>query len=65
MQQTPAGTITEHFTDLDDPRRYNRRHLLLDMVVIAICAVICGADDWPEAMGRPSAGSAKSSAMLG
>ena len=46
MQQTPAGTITEHFTKLDDPRRYNRRHLLLDMIVIAICAVICGADDW-------------------
>lgn len=46
MQQTPAGTVTEHFSKLDDPRRYNRRHLLLDMVVIAICAVICGADDW-------------------
>jgi len=46
MQQTPAGAITEHFAKLDDPRRYNRRHLLLDLVVIAICAVICGADDW-------------------
>ena len=46
MQQTPASTITEHFTKLDDPRRYNRSHLLLDMVVIAICAVISGADDW-------------------
>lgn len=46
MQQTPAGTITEHFAKLDDPRRYNRRHLLLDMVIIATCAVICGADDW-------------------
>jgi predicted transposase YbfD/YdcC len=53
MQQTPRGTVTEHFGKLDDPRRYNRRHLLLDMVVIAICAVICGADDWEavEAFG--------------
>ncbi len=41
------GTISTHFAGLDDPRRYNRRHILLDMVVIAICAVICGADDWP------------------
>lgn len=46
MQQTPAGAITEQFAKLDDPRRYNRRHLLLDVVIIAICAVICGADDW-------------------
>ena len=46
MQQIPVGTVTEHFTKLDDPRRYNRRHLLLDMMVIAISAVICGADDW-------------------
>lgn len=46
MQQTPTASVIEHFSKLDDPRRYNRRHLLLDIVVIAICAVICGADDW-------------------
>jgi len=48
MQQTPVSTITEHFSQLDDPRRYNKRHLLLDMVVIAICATICGADNWVD-----------------
>jgi predicted transposase YbfD/YdcC len=48
MQQTPVSTITEHFSKLDDPRRYNKRHLLLDMVVIAICAAICGADNWVD-----------------
>lgn len=48
MQQTPVSTITEHFSKLDDPRRYNKRHLLLDMVVIAICATICGADNWVD-----------------
>ena len=46
MEQNPAATITEHFSELEDPRRYNRRHLLHDIVVIAICAAICGADDW-------------------
>jgi predicted transposase YbfD/YdcC len=46
MGCTPAGDLVEHFSDLDDPRRYNRRHLLVDMVVVAICAVVCGADDW-------------------
>ena len=46
MSQHPATTIVENFADLDDLRRYNKRHLLLDIMYIAICAVICGADDW-------------------
>ena len=48
MQQTPVSTITNRFSKLDDPRRYNRRHLLLDIIVIAICAAICGADNWVD-----------------
>jgi predicted transposase YbfD/YdcC len=48
MQESPTATITEHFSDLEDPRRYNRRHLLHDIIVIAICAVVGGADDWIE-----------------
>jgi len=47
MNKTATSTIITHFAGLADPRRYNRRHKLLDIVVIAICAVICGADDWP------------------
>ena len=46
MEQNPTASINEHFSELDDPRRYNRRHLLHDIVVIAVCAAICGADDW-------------------
>lgn len=46
MEQNPASTIAEHFSELEDPRRYNKRHLLHDIIVIAICAAICGADDW-------------------
>jgi predicted transposase YbfD/YdcC len=45
-EQTPVATITAHFSKLEDPRSDNKSHLLIDMVVIAICAVICGADGW-------------------
>jgi len=39
--------IREHFERLEDPRqRRGRRHLLADMMVIALLAVICGAEDW-------------------
>jgi len=48
MDHTPAATISEHFSNLDDPRESNRRHLLSDIVVIAICAAICGADSWVD-----------------
>jgi predicted transposase YbfD/YdcC len=48
MEQTPVAAIAEHFSPLDDPRRDNKRHLLLDIIIIAICAVICGADSWTD-----------------
>lgn len=39
--------IQSYFVPLRDPRNeMNREHLLLDIVVIAICAIIAGADDW-------------------
>jgi predicted transposase YbfD/YdcC len=47
MPETPLSAIVEYFSALHDPRRYNRRHVLLDILTIAICGVICGADDWP------------------
>jgi hypothetical protein len=37
MLETPGGTITEHFSELEDPRADNRRHLLVEIIVIAIC----------------------------
>ena len=41
--------IMDHFADLPDPRdARGLRHRLSDMLAIAICAVICGADDWEE-----------------
>jgi predicted transposase YbfD/YdcC len=44
-----AKSIYEHFADLPDPRRaQGRRHCLADMIVIAVCAVICAADSWSD-----------------
>lgn len=44
-----ANSIWEHFADLPDPRRaQGRRHRLSDMIVIAVCAVVCCADSWSD-----------------
>jgi hypothetical protein len=44
-----ANSIQEHFADLPDPRRaQGKRHRLSDMIVIAVCAVICCADSWSD-----------------
>ena len=48
MARAPLS-IHKHFRKLKDPRRaHRRRHALLDIVAIALCAVICGADDWQQ-----------------
>jgi len=47
MDESIAGGIGAFFAGLPDPRRdHTRRHKLVDIVVMAICAVICGAEDW-------------------
>jgi predicted transposase YbfD/YdcC len=38
--------LHDHFADLSDPRRRKVTYPLINVVVIAICAVICGADDF-------------------
>jgi len=49
MDPLPGCTIGDHFGDLPDPRMNRaRRHDLLDIVTIALCAVIWGADSWVE-----------------
>jgi predicted transposase YbfD/YdcC len=47
-QEQGQAPIAEYFSELEDPRRHNRRHKLVDIVVIAICAVVCGADSWED-----------------
>jgi hypothetical protein len=39
--------LASYFATVDDPRiDRTKAHNLLDIIVITICAVICGADDW-------------------
>jgi predicted transposase YbfD/YdcC len=48
-------TIKHHFRKLKDPRiNRHKRHHLLDIIVVALCAVLCGAKDWQqvEAFGK-------------
>lgn len=49
---SPAGvSIQEHFSKISDPRRREVRHPLVNILTIAICAVICGADDFVSIAG--------------
>ncbi|MDE0311861.1 MAG: ISAs1 family transposase [Caldilineaceae bacterium] len=49
MAEKKGVSLVEHFEDLEDPRvERTRFHQLSDIIVIAICAVICGADNWVE-----------------
>ena len=42
-------SFAHHFADLTDPRiDRSRLHELLDIVAIAICAVVAGADSWDD-----------------
>jgi DDE_Tnp_1-associated len=44
----PALPLTAVFADLPDPRRdtENKLHALTDVLVVATCAVIGGAETW-------------------
>tara|TARA_B100001123_G_C15180321_1_gene975086 strand:- start:34 stop:1218 length:1185 start_codon:yes stop_codon:yes gene_type:complete len=42
-----ADSLIEHFSQVPDPRiERSQRHHLIDIVVIAVCGAICGADNW-------------------
>lgn len=47
MSTATSLSIAEHFASLEDPRISSKsEHKLLDIIVIAVCGVICHADDW-------------------
>jgi predicted transposase YbfD/YdcC len=49
MEERPAASITSYFSSLEDPRSdHTKRHKLMDIITIAICGVICGADSWVD-----------------
>jgi predicted transposase YbfD/YdcC len=48
MDGQATGGIVRFFREMPDPRANNVIHKLHDILVIAICGVICGADGWAE-----------------
>jgi predicted transposase YbfD/YdcC len=45
------SSFQDHFSSLTDPRSPhapNQRHALIDILVLAVCAVICGAEGWED-----------------
>ena len=48
-KQDALGAIRGYFDGVEDPRvERGKRHTLLDVIVIAVCGVICGADTWVD-----------------
>ncbi len=49
MKLKPKHSIGEHFKDIKDIRIERRKkHKLIDIITISICAVVCGADGWED-----------------
>ena len=49
MEKEAVGNISKYFGELQDPRTGNAKaHIFLEILIIAICAVICGADGWSD-----------------
>jgi predicted transposase YbfD/YdcC len=49
MGDRPTASIGKYFEGLQDPRTGNaKQHIFLEILIIAICAVVCGADGWND-----------------
>lgn len=49
MEELISGAIEQHFGELEDPRMDRTKlHKLIDILAIAICALIGGADNWED-----------------
>ncbi|PKO07487.1 MAG: ISAs1 family transposase [Chloroflexi bacterium HGW-Chloroflexi-3] len=49
MEERKTAGIEKHFSNIEDPRvERTKLHKLADIMVIAICGVIAGADDWKD-----------------
>ncbi len=46
-----STSILDHFSELTDPRRRAGTSPLINVVAIALCAVICSADDFVAIAG--------------
>jgi predicted transposase YbfD/YdcC len=42
-------SLIEHFSSVQDPRiDRTKKHLLIEIIIMTIVAILCGADDWDE-----------------
>jgi predicted transposase YbfD/YdcC len=49
MAEPTVRSLADHFADLPDPRLdRHKQHALLDLIVIAVSAIVCGADTWVD-----------------
>ena len=48
MEAPASARLFDAFAHVSDPRRANARHRLFDIFVIALCAVISGAEGWED-----------------
>lgn len=57
MKLKPKISIAEHFEPLEDPRiDRSKDHLLIDILTIALLAVICGAGQSKSVGAGPTEG---------
>ena len=46
---TAPQSLVEHFSKLEDPRvDRNKKHELIDVIVLCVCAVVSGAEGWSD-----------------
>ncbi len=49
MEAVQYQPLSQFLAKVPDPRRPGMcDHNLLDILIIAVCAVICGADEWQD-----------------
>jgi predicted transposase YbfD/YdcC len=49
MKEPKTPALIEHLEQISDPRiERTKRHKLIDILVIAVCATVCGAEAWTE-----------------
>jgi predicted transposase YbfD/YdcC len=47
MEEKRSAALMDHCGELEDPRiDRHKGHKLIDLLVIALCAIVCGATDW-------------------
>jgi len=50
VNKNDTGSFLDHFADIEDPRRSggNKKHLSCEILLITLCAILCGADSWRD-----------------